>query len=274
MLTLKERMKQFYNHSEAYRDLLTSGERYRRDVELEHFVALVDQFGPASGRFLDLGCGTGETTQRLALKGHDVIGIDVSLLFLKARDLPLEERVARFAVADIASLPFQGHSVSCVCMNDVIEHIPEVDQLLEEIVRVLSNDGTVIIASPNLLSPVKPLRHIFRIEGFNTNFYGSHLRAFTAIFSNTVQNLLKLISPRPTFIFRAPLLDGFQCPDDDAVFLANFIDLQKWFRCRGFSVKYLQFKPAPDNLIGRMKSAILRWAPWLDKGFCLVARRS
>jgi len=274
MLTLQERMRQFYNHSTAYRDLLASTERYRREVELDRFVSLVGQFGPKSGRLLELGCGTGETTQRLAAKGYDAIGVDVSLLFLQARGACPEQREAHFAVADVAALPFKAHSVSCVCMNDVVEHIPEVNELLEEVLRVLSKDGTVIIASPNLLSPLKPLRHILGTEGFTINFYGSRSKALTAIFSNVARNLLKLVSRRPTFIFRTPSLDDFQCPDDDAVYLSNFIDLQKWFRGRGFSVAYLQFKPAADTFIGRMKSEILGWAPWLDKGFCLVAQQS
>jgi len=40
------------------------------------------------------------------------------------------------------------------------------------------------IVSPNLLSTIKPIKHIIGSEGFNDNFYGSKFKAFTSIFSN------------------------------------------------------------------------------------------
>jgi ubiquinone/menaquinone biosynthesis C-methylase UbiE len=107
-------MKPFHNQLETYRNLLAITDRYCREVGLDRFVSLVGQFVPKSGCFLELGCGTGEPTQRLAAKGSDIIGVDVSLLFLKAKDASPEERKSHFTVADITALPFQAHSVSCV----------------------------------------------------------------------------------------------------------------------------------------------------------------
>jgi SAM-dependent methyltransferase len=271
---IERRMKIFYNQSGVYHKLLADNEAFRRNLALERYVSLVSQYGSGRGILLDLGCGTGETTRKLTARGCNAVGLDISALFLKPQGTQHAAQNSKFVVGDIVRLPFQSQSVSCVCMNDVIEHVPDTDQLLREIIRVVRPDGKVIIVSPNLLSPIKPIRHILGIEGFNTKFYGSGLNAFGAIFSNFFLFVSKLLADGPRFTYRTPLLgDDFHCPDDDAVYMANMVDLKKWFQTEGFAATYLQFFPQRDGISNRLKSKVLDWFPWLDKGFCLVAQR-
>jgi ubiquinone/menaquinone biosynthesis C-methylase UbiE len=274
MSDIESRMKGFYNQSEVYHDLLANHEAFRRDSALQRYVSLVSEYGLGRGIHLDLGCGTGETTRRLAAAGRNAVGLDISTLFLKAQGPGHALQDPRFVVGDVVRLPFRSHSVSCVCLHDMIEHVPNTDQLLREIIRVLRADGRIIIVSPNLLSPIRPIRHIVGSEGFNTGFYGSYLKAFQAIFSNFYLLASKLLAGQAEFSYRTPLLgDEFQCPDDDAVYLANMVDLKKWFHNRGFAATYLQFLPGQNGISGCLKSKILDWFPWLDKGFCLVVQR-
>jgi SAM-dependent methyltransferase len=268
-------MKAFYNESGVYQNLLTNHGAFRRELALERYVSLVCEYGLASGVLLDLGCGTGETTRRLATKGCNPVGLDISTLLLSPREQRPSDQGPKFLVGDVVHLPFKNHSVSCVCMHDVIEHVPETNQLLCEIIRVMRPDGRIIIVSPNLLSPIRPIRHIVGSEGFNTRFYGSYLKAFSAIFSNVYLLIKKLLAGEAEFTYRTPLLgDDFQCPDDDAVYMANIVDLKKWFHNRGLAATYVQFLPRQDGFSGRLKSRILDWLPCLDKGFCLVVQRT
>lgn len=80
MLNVKK-MKHFYNDSFTDRDLLASGDSYRRDVTLEKFISLEGQIGTNDGKYLDLGCGRDEITQRLAAEGYDAISFELSMLF-------------------------------------------------------------------------------------------------------------------------------------------------------------------------------------------------
>jgi SAM-dependent methyltransferase len=274
MSDIERRMKGFYNQSEVYHSLLAGHEAFRRDLALERYVSLVSEYGLGRGILLDLGCGTGETTRKLTARGCNAVGLDISALFLKPQGRQHAAQNSTFVVGDVVRLPFQSQSVSCVCMNDVIEHVPDTDQLLREIIRVVRSDGRVIIVSPNLLSPIKPIRHILGIEGFNTKFYGSGLNAFGAVFSNFFLLVTKLLAGQPKFTYRTPLLgEDFCCPDDDAVYMANIVDLKKWFQSKGFAASYFQFLPQQRSVSDRLKSRILDWLPWLDKGFCLVAQR-
>jgi SAM-dependent methyltransferase len=159
-------------------------------------------------------------------------------------------------------------------MHDVIEHVPDVEALLEEVLRVLCPSGRVIIVSPNLLSPIKPLRHIIGKEGLNVEFYGSYGKALLAVPFNLFLIFSKMIVQKPHFSYREPILDNFQCPDDDAVYMSNFIDLRKWFNDKGFFTYYQQFKPSNKSSSDKLKSKILYYFPWLDKGFCMVAYKN
>jgi SAM-dependent methyltransferase len=58
------------------------------DEWANYLAGLLQEYGLHSGLVLELGCGTGSITRRLAAKGYDMIGIDISEEMLEiARDL-------------------------------------------------------------------------------------------------------------------------------------------------------------------------------------------
>lgn len=271
MKNIKERMKTFYNESEKYLSVLSNLNHYRRDDVLAEYVSFVIKNGPENGIYLDLGCGTGETSIRLARAGKQVTGVDISSKLLSVSAHKNIQNLS-FVVSDISTMPFPDNFADCIALNDVIEHIPDVESLLKEFVRVVKKDGTIIILSPNLLTPIKPIRHFFGVEGFNVKFYGSRLKTAAAFFRNIYLSVTKTLTPRPSFVYREPLLEEFQCPDDDAVYLSNFMDLKNWFSRNGWNVTYSPLKEGA-GFLGGIKSRILNRFPWLDKGFCLTTRK-
>jgi SAM-dependent methyltransferase len=83
--------------AEIYDDL----DADRRD--LDHYVAMIDEFGATS--VLDVGCGTGILACRLAASGLDVIGVDPAAASLTvARHRPGADRV-RWLLGDATTLP-------------------------------------------------------------------------------------------------------------------------------------------------------------------------
>ena len=50
-------------------------------------------------------------------------------------------------------LPFQNETFDVVCSNELIEHVPDVETALAEMIRVTRKGGRIIICGPNLCSP-------------------------------------------------------------------------------------------------------------------------
>ncbi|WP_297515254.1 methyltransferase domain-containing protein [Thermococcus sp.] len=98
-----------------------------------------------SGRALDLGCGTGNYTLELKMRGFDVIGLDASEGMLRiARSKGLN-----CVKGDAYSLPFPDESFDLVLSVTMFEFIHEPEKVLREIHRVLKPGGEVLIGTMN-----------------------------------------------------------------------------------------------------------------------------
>jgi ubiquinone/menaquinone biosynthesis C-methylase UbiE len=96
-------------------------------------------------RILDVGCGTGEFTSRVArLFPHaSAIGVDLietSLELARERCADLGERVT-FQRGDAYELPFGDGAFDLVACRHVLQAIPDAPRVLAELVRVLAPGG-------------------------------------------------------------------------------------------------------------------------------------
>lgn len=112
-------------------------------------------FSRRFARFLDVGCGTGQSRQVYADRAAGYVGIDLSFEAL---------RLARgkapgisFVQADAGRLPFADGSFDGVAFSSVLHHIPDVGPALAEALRVLAPGGSVFAFDPNLLNPAMAL---------------------------------------------------------------------------------------------------------------------
>lgn len=104
--------------------------------------------GDVAGRtVLDVGCGTGRWSLRLADAGATVTGIDFSTGMLdKARAKPGVADV-RFVQHDLAKpLPFEDRAFDGVVCCLVLEHVPKLGPVLGEMKRVCRPDGFIVIS--------------------------------------------------------------------------------------------------------------------------------
>ena len=106
---------------------------------------------PVAPRILDLGCGTGEITRRLATRYPQatLIGIDIleGNLALARRDSKAFGERIRYEQGDAFALRFDDASFDLVVCRHMSQAVPDFPQVLAEITRVLEPGGWLHLLS-------------------------------------------------------------------------------------------------------------------------------
>lgn len=133
-------------------------------------------------KFLDVGCGDGIIAYFAKKNYRQIYGVDVSDIALK-----IAERrgvITRKINVNNEALPFENNYFDAITCLDVIEHVFEPVDLINEISRVLKKGGIVIISTPN----IRYWHHLFdlairgrfpKTSGDTEHYDGGHLHYFT-----------------------------------------------------------------------------------------------
>jgi len=136
-------------------DLKFTGERLVPDIsppqlEAEHrarYEMARDYI--AGGRVLDLGCGTGYGSGILLEKAMEVVGIDLSDEAIEYANEKYKSQGLEFLAGDVTNLQFENDSFDAVVCFEVVEHIENAGTLLDEVSRVIKDEGLFIVSTPN-----------------------------------------------------------------------------------------------------------------------------
>ena len=93
---------------------------------------------------LEVGCGTGVLTRRLATWPDvgEVVGVDVAAsLLARARELAEDLAGVSFQEADARDLPFDDETFDAVVFDSTLSHVPGPEKALAEAGRVLRPGG-------------------------------------------------------------------------------------------------------------------------------------
>ncbi|QJD31193.1 methyltransferase domain-containing protein [Methylococcus geothermalis] len=142
--------------------LLTNEIILRKLIQFLH-----ENFKKGSGRLLDVGSGSlpyfpvyrnyfsSTYSVDVPWSPHDITSVDVT--------------------ASILQLPFRDGFFDCVLLTEVLEHIPEPVQALEECRRVLKENGKLFLTTP-LLVPLHEIPHdYFRYTPFALRYMGQRV---------------------------------------------------------------------------------------------------
>lgn len=102
-------------------------------------------------KILDIGCGTGNFSIKLAKRGCRVTGIDISQKMLDvAKDKASQEALdIEFICMDVADLKFADNEFDAVISIAAFEFIKDVKIALSEIFRVVRVGGQILIGTIN-----------------------------------------------------------------------------------------------------------------------------
>ncbi len=117
-------------------------------------------------RVLEIGCGRGGFARYLASQGADLVAADFSEKGVEiARRRLAGLSNCTVLAADIQDIPFAAETFDLVISLETLEHVPDPDKGLAELVRVTKVGGRILITTPNYISLVGLSRLYRRLIG-------------------------------------------------------------------------------------------------------------
>jgi SAM-dependent methyltransferase len=141
--------------------------------------------GPST-KVIDVGCGAGRHAFEAYRRGADVTAFDRDASELRSVETILRAMAetgeapaaasAKAVLGDALSLPYADATFDCVIASEILEHVPEDDAAIAELIRVLKVGGTLAVSVPRWL----PERVCWLLsEEYHSN-EGGHVRIYRA----------------------------------------------------------------------------------------------
>ena len=202
-----------------------TGKAKKNSTELR-YTFIKEGFGTGN-RILDLGCGGGPYSC-LFTRDNESYGLDnCPKRMLLDENNAMERGYQALIVGEGLSLPFTDTSFDIVICAEVIEHVVEVRQLINEIDRVLKKGGKLILSTPNLVSLGNRIGMTFG-KGLKFNLLGFRRGGFYPLTSWPLGNM-----PGKQYSF-----DSIRYPEQPLhLRFFTFESLRKLLKHSGFSVK-------------------------------------
>ena len=109
-------------------------------------LAALGAFADPAWTVGDLGCGTGQVSAALAPFVARVIGVDGSAAMLQAAKKRLQSfDNVELRRGELEALPVDDRRLDAATLMLVLHHVPEPDQALAEVARVVKPGGRVVV---------------------------------------------------------------------------------------------------------------------------------
>jgi len=156
----KKSEQEFFDHQYTANVRAPVGQVYSlihgRNRDYEELI-----YSGAEGKLvLEYGCGEGSHSLEMAMRGAQVVGIDISEVGVQnAQAKAVEENIsnAEYLVMDAENMTFEPGTFDLVIGEGILHHL-DLDKSYREIARVLKPDGKAVF--------MEPLGHNLAIELF------------------------------------------------------------------------------------------------------------
>lgn len=132
----------YISHTDSKRSLFEKAYHLVKNIALKNKLDLINSLQNEKGFILDIGAGTGDFLSFAKKDGWKTIGVEPST---KAKKIALEKGVSFVnETNELAS-----NSFDVITMWHVLEHVPNLEEQIKELKRLLKPSGSLIVAVPN-----------------------------------------------------------------------------------------------------------------------------
>ena len=156
-------------------------ENKTRDLDRTATGTMLGKIINLSACVLEFGCGTGKNTAWLLKNTRQLFAIDFSEKMLDRAREKYSAPHLHFKQADInQQWPFENHSFNIITCNLILEHVPELDFVFSEAMRVLQPNGYFFISELHPFKQYKGSKARFEInnELKSPDCYTHHISDF------------------------------------------------------------------------------------------------
>jgi 2-polyprenyl-3-methyl-5-hydroxy-6-metoxy-1,4-benzoquinol methylase len=134
----------YISHTDGNKSMFEKMYQFVKSIALKNKLKLINSQS-SRGRILDIGAGVGDFLNVAKNDGWETIGIEPSD---KAKAIAKSKGV--LFVESLSEL--ESNSFDVITMWHVLEHVPDLENQIKELKRLIKPNGTVIIAVPNFKS--------------------------------------------------------------------------------------------------------------------------
>jgi 2-polyprenyl-3-methyl-5-hydroxy-6-metoxy-1,4-benzoquinol methylase len=147
----------YISHTDGNKSMFEKMYQFVKSIALKNKLKLINSQS-TKGRILDIGAGVGDFLAVAKNDGWETFGTEPSD---KAKAIAIKKGVS--FVNNLSQL--ENNSFDVITMWHVLEHVPDLENQISELKRLLKPTGTILIAVPNFNS-------------FDANYYGKFWAAF------------------------------------------------------------------------------------------------
>lgn len=147
----------YISHTDGKRSLFERLYHLVKNIALNNKIKIINTYSK-KGSILDIGAGTGDFLVSAKKNGWQITGIEPNE---KAKNSAIKKGVNfSSSLSDLES-----HSFEIITMWHVLEHVPNLEEHIIQLKRLLKPNGTILIAVPNFKS-------------FDAQYYGRFWAAY------------------------------------------------------------------------------------------------
>ncbi len=149
----------YISHTDGKKSVFERFYQIAKSINLNDKLKLVNKI--ANGKkILDYGCGVGDYLEHMQKNGYDVLGMEPNDSARKIAQSKLgESKVNSTEIENI------NEKFDVITLWHVLEHIPNLHEIIEQLKKHLKENGTLVIAVPN---------H----QSYDAKYYGQYWAAY------------------------------------------------------------------------------------------------